>query len=163
MDRTRDSLSLAMIDIDDFKAFNDAFGHLQGDRALRQVASTILSCCRKMDLVARLGGEEFAVIFPHTSAPEAAIIAERIRNAVETYDWSLRRVTVSIGIGTLDLSGLPRAELVDATDTALYEAKSRGKNRVCAASPRRADWNGPRPQPAARAQTKKAALSGSLL
>jgi diguanylate cyclase (GGDEF)-like protein len=135
--RTRSHLSLLLADIDGFKAYNDALGHQAGDDCLRQVAAVIAEGVRRAgDTVARYGGEEFAILLPDTDAPGAAVLAERIRSAVEErnipHPTMLRGcVTVSIGVATLTGKESPDpAVLVRAADTALYEAKRAGRNRV---------------------------------
>jgi diguanylate cyclase (GGDEF)-like protein len=131
-------LSFLMIDIDHFKRFNDECGHLVGDVVLRQTAEAIKKSVREIDLVGRYGGEEFGVLLIETDESGAFFVAERIRRAVAertftAYDESLK-VTISIGcatysspIGEVDL-------LVDAADSALYQAKRQGRNKVCSYS-----------------------------
>src|SRR5688500_5422634 len=135
--RTRSSLSLLMIDIDGFKAFNDALGHQAGDKCLRTVASVISECVRRAgDTVARYGGEEFVVLLSDTESPGAAILAERIRAAIEQRNIShpamLRgRLTVSIGVATTTgKETIEPSALVRAADAALYQAKRDGRNLV---------------------------------
>ena len=129
-------LSLFMLDIDFFKRFNDAYGHLSGDEALRQVALVLKESSRETDTVARYGGEEFCVILPETDAPSAEIIAERIRRAMESHpvptgigDESVT-LTVSIGIARMPSALRSAEELVRAADKALYQAKEAGRNTV---------------------------------
>lgn len=135
-DRTRTPLSLLMIDVDHFKAYNDAAGHPAGDECLKAVAGAIQKALRRpVDFVARYGGEEFAVILPATAAPGARERAEEIRRGV--YELGIahpaftkkRRVTVSIGVGGQTPPVLPE-ELVRLADEALYKAKERGRDRV---------------------------------
>jgi diguanylate cyclase (GGDEF)-like protein len=130
-------LSLLLVDVDGFKAFNDAFGHQAGDVAL-QTVSAALRCARPSDFLARYGGEEFAVILPATSREGACILAERMRKAVAAATWPQRAVTVSIGTTTLTPGSTDGALLVAAADKALYAAKQSGRNRVahadCAAA-----------------------------
>lgn len=128
-------MSLMMIDIDHFKKINDTHGHLQGDSVLREIARTVKGCVREVDIVARYGGEEMAVICPDTGADRAAAIAERIRGEVAGKRFpcggSLLAVTVSIGIFTLRGGrALSPEESVRRADSALYRAKERGRNRV---------------------------------
>ncbi len=123
------SLSLLLVDVDGFKAFNDAFGHQAGDVALQAVA-TALRCARPSDFLARYGGEEFAVILPATSREGACILAERMRKAVAAATGLRRAVTVSIGTTTLTPGSTDGALLVAAADKALYAAKQSGRNRV---------------------------------
>jgi diguanylate cyclase (GGDEF)-like protein len=140
-------LSLLMLDVDYFKPYNDAYGHLAGDRCLRTVAEIIDTCVKRAgDLAARFGGEEFAVVLPHTDAEEARLLAQRICDTVSDRELEhgaspvAGHVTVSIGVATRpareddhDISGRAAAaplSLIDAADKALYEAKSAGRNRV---------------------------------
>ena len=94
-------LSLVLMDLDKFKIYNDSFGHLEGDEALRRVAALLRNNVRLVDSVARPGGEEFAILLPQSSKEEAVHAAERMRQAIETADWSLRSMTGSFGVSTL--------------------------------------------------------------
>jgi diguanylate cyclase (GGDEF)-like protein len=129
-------LSLVMLDIDDFKKFNDSFGHQAGDRALQEFATLVAGGARVTDTAARYGGEEFAVILPHTDSDMAARVAERIRAAVEDFLFAVgeesTRITVSAGVATYPTSagGDTVDALVRVADEALFRAKSEGKNRV---------------------------------
>ena len=135
-------LTLLMIDIDFFKLYNDTYGHPQGDECLRNVAVVIQRCMsRAGDFVARLGGEEFAVILPNTSTNGAAKLAERIRSAVEESAIHFpvssinSNVTISIGTATIVPSReIERDILLSAADQALYQAKKLNRNRVFQAS-----------------------------
>ncbi len=135
--RHRKPLALAMIDLDNFKQFNDLYGHVAGDRCLCAVAAALaLQVQRPEDLVARFGGEEFALLLPHTSAEGALHVVERIRAAVlelgiEHAGNSWKRVTVSIGYSALTPTQSDgQSGLIQLADAALYQAKSRGRNRV---------------------------------
>ena len=134
--RQHQPLSLLMVDVDNFKAYNDANGHLGGDECLKRIASAVASEMRTNDLVARYGGEEFAVILPNQSLKGAAIVAERIRCRVEQLQvphllTPSRHVTVSIGAATAIASPDHQAsELVAIADAALYRAKHMGRNRI---------------------------------
>jgi diguanylate cyclase (GGDEF)-like protein len=130
---------MLMIDIDDFKAYNDNYGHVQGDSCLRRVAEALASALpRAGDLVARYGGEEFAVLLPATDARGAQRVAERLLAAVRAlgiphaHSPVCPRITVSMGGATSGADGIdtPKALLL-AADRALYAAKQRGKDRVC--------------------------------
>jgi len=127
--RHEHALSLLLVDVDSFKAFNDEFGHPAGDAALKKVAKLLLERSRTSDLVARFGGEEFAVILPDTDLEGATILAERFRRVIETGPWEQRSVTVSIGAAVASESCTCRT-LIDRADQALYEAKRQGRNRV---------------------------------
>jgi diguanylate cyclase (GGDEF)-like protein/PAS domain S-box-containing protein len=134
--RSGASLSLFMLDIDDFKGFNDTFGHVCGDEVLRQIAMLMQRWTRRGDLVARYGGEEFLVILPATEEKGAFRIAERLRQAIAEADWKRRLITVSVGVATRD-EHMPTAnEFIHEVDQALYAAKRGGKNRVCQARER---------------------------
>lgn len=124
------AMSLIMIDVDQFKSYNDTFGHPAGDTALKMVADVLKDTLRGADVAARYGGEEFAVLLPQTSIAEAAQIAERLRQRIENTRFPKREVTVSMGIaGSSSELNNPK-ELVAAADIALYEAKNEGRNRV---------------------------------
>lgn len=130
MDRYRrhgTPVSLAMIDVDKFKPFNDEFGHQAGDTALVAVAQLIEGQSRSLDVVSRYGGEEFAVILVNTDSDGAYVLAERFRKAVEQAPWVNRSVTVSIGVASSD-SAEDTEGLIRAADKALYRAKDEGRN-----------------------------------
>lgn len=124
------SLSLLMIDVDHFKKYNDAHGHLAGDEALAAVAHTMQEICRPVDLIARYGGEEFAVILPTTDRTGALQTAERLRQAIAATPVGAGSITVSIGTATLDSTAKTPRQLIHEADKALYEAKGAGRNRV---------------------------------
>lgn len=133
--RMDQSLSVLMIDVDHFKAFNERHGHQGGDEALRNVAAAIHSSIRRpADIAARYGGEEFLVILPGTPLEGALLIAENIRQAVEAqppFANDQRPITVSIGIGSQRIrAGRTVANLLNEADMALYQAKHRGRNQV---------------------------------
>lgn len=127
--------ALLMIDVDRFKAFNDTHGHQAGDLCLQQVAQRLTAHLRPCDLLARFGGEEFAILLPSVTAQEAASTAERLRAAIQARpfeaDSAKVYVTVSIGIAALSSKTVPEA-LLAAADAALYAAKNAGRNRVYA-------------------------------
>jgi diguanylate cyclase (GGDEF)-like protein/PAS domain S-box-containing protein len=131
--RSAAPLSLFMLDIDDFKGFNDAFGHVCGDEVLRQIAVLMQRWTRRGDLVARYGGEEFLVILPATDEKGAFGIAERLRQAIAEAHWEHRRITVSVGVATRNQHIPTTTEFIHEVDQALYAAKRGGKNRVCRA------------------------------
>ena len=130
-------LSLLMLDVDFFKRFNDTYGHMTGDTCLAMVADVLRSATRRAgELAARYGGEEFALILPDVSLGEARNIAERIRADVEGLSVPCltgkhTRVTLSVGVASLD-KGVDVKALVEAADAALYRAKEKGRNLVCA-------------------------------
>ncbi len=134
--RSRYPMSFMMIDIDDFKVYNDHSGHQAGDLALEMTAQNLKSALRSADVAARYGGEEFCVLLPQTSLEEARVIAERIRRRVERTRYPhgaeqpLGAVTVSIGISTFTPDTDSPASIINAADQALYTAKRLGKNRV---------------------------------
>jgi len=141
--RYHHSIGLIMLDIDDFKAVNDTYGHPQGDAVLRHVARVLQENSRDADSPARYGGEELSLILPHTDLEGAHAIAERIRTAVEdlrvarTDGEGVLRVTASLGVAA-STTGDKEALVADA-DGALYEAKRSGKNRTISAETRAAD------------------------
>ena len=134
--RQQQPLSLLMVDVDNFKQYNDAYGHVGGDECLKRIATAVASEMRANDLVARYGGEEFAVILPNQSLKGAAIVAERIRCRIEALrlpnEGAARRVvTVSIGAATaLAAPNTLPGQLVETADAALYRAKHMGRNRI---------------------------------
>jgi diguanylate cyclase (GGDEF)-like protein len=130
--------ALLLVDIDMFKAFNDRYGHLAGDACLCHVAQCLSSHLRSFDLLARFGGEEFAVLLPEIMIDEATLTAERLREAVQSLPFAVQdqQVNVTISIGVAARKGLSTPEaLIGAADTALYAAKHAGRNRVQAALP----------------------------
>jgi diguanylate cyclase (GGDEF)-like protein len=125
-------LALAMIDVDRFKEYNDRFGHVAGDEVLREIVQLLLRSARTTDVIARFGGEEFAVVLPETTAEGAAAVAERLREAVAGAPWPLTPVTISVGVAGVEEGHREAEFLVAAADRALYAAKEAGRNRVCA-------------------------------
>lgn len=125
------SLAVIMLDLDHFKSYNDAFGHPAGDEALRRVADCVMTAARRgLDFVARYGGEEFALVLPETELPGAAEVAERIRLAVAEVDGLKRPITVSLGVAAMQGEDIDAEALIQRADSALYEAKRGGRNRV---------------------------------
>jgi diguanylate cyclase (GGDEF)-like protein len=125
------SFALVMLDLDDFKRLNDTHGHLAGDRALREVAALAERQLRGVDLAARYGGEELAFLLPRTSLADAHAVAERIRAAIDAYDFGGLHITASLGVAGWTEAGVTDPErLVERADAALYRAKAAGKNRV---------------------------------
>lgn len=125
------SLSIMMLDIDDFKKFNDTHGHIYGDIALKTISQILKENSRKVDVICRYGGEEFSIILPRTNREEAFLIGERIRNSVQQQEILSKRFTVSIGITSSTYGEIAEKQtLLKKADDALYEAKRSGKNRV---------------------------------
>jgi diguanylate cyclase (GGDEF)-like protein len=126
-------MALVIADIDQFKKLNDEFGHLLGDEVLRQVSSLFHQELRKIDVVCRYGGEEFAILLTNTNAQHAMGVAEKLRRVVEGWPFPgvPRRVTISAGVAAFPEHGSTRDELVHAADKALYAAKQAGRNLVC--------------------------------
>jgi len=130
------AMSFLMIDIDDFKAYNDNNGHIAGDVALQITAHSLKAALRSADVPARYGGEEFCILLPQTSIDEAGAIADRIRHRVATADYPhgkaqpLGRVTISVGVSTFSPNVNTAETVIAAADRALYEAKSQGKDRT---------------------------------
>jgi len=127
-------LSVIMLDIDLFKKINDSFGHEAGDKVLMYIASIMQRNIREVDIAARLGGEEFAILVPNTTAEDALVLAERLRHEIETTSSdSLAgkvNVTASIGVASFTEEMTDLDALLRDADTAMYQAKSRGRNRV---------------------------------
>jgi diguanylate cyclase (GGDEF)-like protein len=126
-------MAVIMADIDQFKGLNDQFGHLIGDEVLRQVSSLFHQQLRKVDVVCRYGGEEFAILLSQVNAQQALAIAEKLRTQVEAWQFPgvPRTVTISAGVASCPDHGSNRDELVRAADNALYAAKQLGRNRSC--------------------------------
>ena len=136
-DRYGHPLSLLFLDIDDFKSYNDQYGHSEGDRVITSVAHILYNESRKTDTCYRMGGEEFAVLLPNTDLREACSVAERIRNRVVSSPFRPGEdgqcavfKTVSIGAAEWK-SGVTDTKLLNLADQAMYEAKNHGKNRIC--------------------------------
>lgn len=136
--RYRRVFSLLMLDLDDFKGYNDSHGHLRGDEALKEVARLLLANSRRADVVGRFGGEEFVVLLPEINKQGAAVVAEKMRAAVEQHPFFGResqpggRLTVTLGLVTYPVDSEDGLELVDLADRALYAGKQQGGNRVSA-------------------------------
>jgi diguanylate cyclase (GGDEF)-like protein len=132
--RYKHAISIAMVDVDHFKSFNDMEGHVFGDEALKKVASILISKLRKTDVLARYGGEEFVLMMPETNIQSAAEICERLRASVEATTFQGQNgaayLTISIGIAAYPGQGETTQELIKAADGALYQAKEFGRNRV---------------------------------
>lgn len=128
--RHSSAITLMMIDVDNFKSYNDSFGHPAGDLALKMVSTALKDTLRADDVAARFGGEEFAILLPRTNAEEAAAIAERIRLRVEHTNFPNRKITISIGIASQSNEFDTPKDWITAADMALYEAKHLGRNNV---------------------------------
>jgi diguanylate cyclase (GGDEF)-like protein len=133
-------LSLLMLDIDNFKAYNDRYGHALGDEAIKLVGAALRKHARKPVLACRYGGDEFCIILPGANAATAAMVAERVRTNVEAARADDLRITVSVGYACMLAEEFPSHDkLFDAADAALYAAKEAGRNRVAEFNGRRAD------------------------
>jgi diguanylate cyclase (GGDEF)-like protein/PAS domain S-box-containing protein len=137
--RAHGTLSVLMLDLDHFKQFNDAFGHQGGDVALREVGATLQQLVRGSDVVCRIGGEEIAVLLPDTGIRDAALVGEKLRDAVEHAEVRhngrpLQAITTSVGVASFPDHADNAEELLQAVDVALYAAKHAGRNCVKCAS-----------------------------
>jgi diguanylate cyclase (GGDEF)-like protein len=136
--RYQTALSLVMLDIDHFKAINDTYGHHLGDKVLQFVAETMQRIIREVDKLARLGGEEFAILLPNTGLIEATRLAERLRAAcaIETPVIEGQRIPVTISLGVADYTAESKDidDLLKKADAAMYRAKNQGRNQVVAHS-----------------------------
>jgi len=137
--RFRHRLSVIMLDIDDFKQFNDRFGHPRGDAVLKSLSSVIRDNLREIDVAARYGGEEFVVVLPETDVAGALAVAERIRKSMagiqqEGAEGVPVVQTVSLGVATYPTHGMSSAHLIESADKAMYQAKRLGKNQVTVAT-----------------------------
>ncbi|WP_136619785.1 MULTISPECIES: diguanylate cyclase [Mesorhizobium] len=135
MERSEQPLAMIMLDVDHFKQFNDTFGHEAGDLVLKQVAGTLLDHARDSDVVSRYGGEEFALMMPATSLADGAERAEAVRKAIKQLHLAHRgrtlgTITASFGVAAFPELGASWAEIVNAADRALYQAKADGRDRV---------------------------------
>jgi diguanylate cyclase (GGDEF)-like protein len=136
--RANSPVSVLILDVDNFKQYNDRYGHPAGDEVLRKCAAAICESVRSMDIAARYGGEEFAVILTETDKNGAIVVAENVRRAIEERRFrdeegdTTHNVTVSIGVSSYPADTKKMNDLIKLADDALYTAKSEGKNRVCA-------------------------------
>ncbi|MBE5812683.1 MAG: GGDEF domain-containing protein [Clostridiales bacterium] len=134
----RRQASILIMDIDNFKNYNDKNGHMEGDNLLRTLASLLAGSLREKDMLFRFGGEEFVILFPETTRESATMVAERIRQKVEEYKFPYQEnqpngnLTISIGVAFCPDDATTKQELLEIADTRLYKAKSGGRNRVVA-------------------------------
>jgi len=135
--REKCSFTVLMADVDEFKKYNDAFGHPAGDEVLRKVASILLASTRAVDCTARYGGEEFAVLLTDTVGEGALQVAERIRTRVAAEEFPGRKITISIGMAEFPVHGHSAEAVISRADEALYAAKRSGRNRIERAGPDR--------------------------
>ena len=126
-------ISLIMIDVDNLKNINDAYGHRAGDKAIREISRRIKECIRQIDTAARYGGDEFAVILLNSSLEDATIVAQRMVDAVANSHTTWQReqipLSISVGLGQYDADTTPE-DITSRSDQALYMAKQAGKNTV---------------------------------
>jgi len=134
--RSETGMAVIMADIDQFKNLNDEFGHMLGDEVLRQVSSLFQRQVRRIDVVCRYGGEEFAILLTQSNAQQAMLVAEKLRRLVETWQFPgvPRTITISAGVASYPQHGKTRDEVIRAADYSLYAAKQAGRNRVCLAA-----------------------------
>lgn len=143
--RFRRHLSIVMVDVDHFKLYNDTFGHLQGDQALKQIGQLLKRNLREVDTVARFGGEEFVLLLPDTDKRGSIAVAEKVRMLVEGHSFltedhrETRVMTISAGISTYPDDVEEMDDLIDHADIALYRAKENGRNRIECFTPPKAD------------------------
>jgi two-component system cell cycle response regulator len=160
--RYKHPMTLVLLDLDHFKQVNDTLGHSAGDEALRETSKRLRQTARSTDVVARHGGEEFAMILPETDLEQGLIAAERFRAAVDGVTvhgakGGSRKLTISAGVGCFPVHANSINELMELTDAALYTAKRSGRNRVSAVSVSQDS-----PQPAVPAAAQSAGTSGVL-
>ncbi|MCP1366416.1 sensor domain-containing diguanylate cyclase, partial [Halomonas sp. BBD48] len=129
--RHRHTLTLILVDLDHFKRINDTWGHLAGDQVLQGIGRLCLDTLRQEDVVARLGGEEFAILLPLTRLDDGRRLAERLRQCIETHDFGLGEATITASLGVAECRADDDIEtLLDRADRSLYTAKRTGRNRV---------------------------------
>lgn len=159
------SLTMIMVDIDDFKSINETFGHLIGNIVLSEIAEILKNSVREVDIVSRFGGEEFAIVLPETDLDGAMILAERLRTYVSEFHFSgpgekVLRLTVSVGVALFDKDMKTAEDFIEVADRALLKAKAGGKDKVVKAPQKKKAAPAPKPaakakKPAAKAKAKK--------
>jgi len=136
--REKSPLSVAMIDIDNFKKINDSYGHNKGDQIIFSIADNMRKCCRKSDLLARLGGDEFCILMPNTNIKNAQLVIKRLQKKVSSqthvHNTSNFKITISVGISELTEKSKNIEELLTQSDISLYYSKEHGRNKVTAFS-----------------------------
>ena len=133
MDRAKrygTALTVVMIDIDNFKSFNDTHGHLVGDQVLKSVADFLVASLRSIDVTGRYGGEEFMLVLPNTTRIGALDVAERIRLGIASAGFTAKALSISVSAGVAEFDGQSKDTLIQAADYNMYKAKRKGKNRV---------------------------------
>lgn len=129
--RHNQMFSIIMLDIDNFKDYNDKFGHLDGNKVLKEVTKVLKKTARATDTVGRFGGEEFCIIMPGEKKDGAAAFAKRLLNEIAEHSFPNRKITLSGGVATFPKDGKTALDLIKKADKLLYKAKGQGKNRVC--------------------------------
>ena len=133
-DRQGTALSIMMLDLDHFKAINDSYGHQAGDRALKNAAENFKQQLRKTDFIGRIGGEEFAILLPGCQSDKAHLLADICRDAIKNIDTAASgyefKLTASFGVTSAELSGYHLTKLIEDADTAMYQAKQQGRDKV---------------------------------
>ena len=133
--KDKQEITFALIDIDFFKAVNDTYGHEAGDKVLKAFAKNLSEQVRDYDIIGRVGGEEFAIILPETDLAGAADVAERIRNGIGRLSLSFQDKTIttsaSVGVAVIESHNNRYEDLISNADTALYQAKALGRDRIC--------------------------------
>jgi diguanylate cyclase len=132
MNKDRSQVSIAFIDVDNFKEINDTYGHSVGDMVLRKVAETISQQIRWNDFVARYGGEEFIVVLPDCNPDEAYEIVERVRISIAKLQIRVQKysIAVTVSAGIASFPDLAASELIEVADKTLYQAKAQGRNQT---------------------------------